>query len=143
MPAPSRRRRWLRIGAIVLTGLILIGGSVLLASQVYFLGTDDDGRVALYKGLPYELPLGINLYSEERSIGVQTASLSEERQQAVTEHELRSEEDAADLIDDIDQTEGAQPPTTPATPAPQSPKQNKANTAAKRKKKQKAAAGAP
>ena len=30
--------------------------------QVWFLGTDDAGRVALYRGLPYELPFGIELY---------------------------------------------------------------------------------
>jgi PPM family protein phosphatase len=141
MPAPSRRRRAIRIAAIVATALILIGGSFLLASQVYFLGTDDEGRVALYKGLPYELPLGINLFSEERAIGVQTASLSEERQQAVTEHELRSEKDATDLIDDIEQTEGALPPTPPATPAPLTPKQKQARAAKKKQKKQKQPAG--
>ena len=28
--------------------------------QVWFLGTDDGGRVALYRGLPYELPFGID-----------------------------------------------------------------------------------
>jgi serine/threonine protein phosphatase PrpC len=134
MPAPSRRRRGVRIAAIVAAALVLIGGFFLLASQVYFLGTDDEGRVALYKGLPYELPLGINLYSEERSIGVQSASLSEERQQAVTEHELRSEEDATDLIEDIDRTEGAVPPTPPAAPAPLTPKQQAAKRAAKKKK---------
>jgi len=132
MPAPSRRRRGIRIAAVAAAALILIGGFFLLASQVYFLGTDDEGRVALYKGLPYELPLGIDLYSEQESIGVQTASLSEERQQAVTEHELRSEEDATDLIENIDQTEGAVPPTPPTpAPAPQPPKKKAA--AAKKK----------
>ena len=132
MPAPSRRRRGIRIAAVAAAALILIGGFFLLASQVYFLGTDDEGRVALYKGLPYELPLGIDLYSEQESIGVQTASLSEERQQAVTEHELRSEQDATDLIEDIDQTEGAVPPTPPQ-PAPRAPKKKKKAAAAKKK----------
>ena len=44
---------------------------MLLARQIYFLGTDDNGRVALFRGLPYELPFGINLYSEQYSIGIQ------------------------------------------------------------------------
>ena len=30
--------------------------------QVWFLGTDGAGRVALYRGLPYDLPFGIQLY---------------------------------------------------------------------------------
>jgi protein phosphatase len=125
MPAPSRRRQGIRIALIAAAVLVLIAGSVMLVRQVYFLGTDDEGRVALYRGLPYDLPLGLELYSEQRAIGVQAAALSEDRQRAVTEHELRSENDATDLIDDIEQTEGAVPPTPPA-PAPQTPKQNAA-----------------
>ena len=30
--------------------------------QVYFVGTNDRGLVTLYRGVPYELPLGIDLY---------------------------------------------------------------------------------
>ena len=33
------------------------------ARQVWFLGADEVGRVALYRGLPYELPFGIELYT--------------------------------------------------------------------------------
>ena len=32
------------------------------AAQVYFVGQDDRGLVTLYRGVPYELPLGIDLY---------------------------------------------------------------------------------
>jgi hypothetical protein len=34
-------------------------------------------------------------------------TLSEERQQAVTEHDLRGKDDATSLIEDIEQNEGA------------------------------------
>jgi PPM family protein phosphatase len=132
MPATSRRRRAIKIAAIAALVLFVIGGSVLLVRQVYFLGTDDQGRVALYRGLPFELPLGVNLYSEQFSIGVQTASLSVERQEAVTDHELRSKDDASDLVDDIERTEGAQPPVPP----PQPPARKKKAAAAKKKKQQ-------
>ncbi len=87
--------------------LAVIAGSVLLARQVYFLGTDEAGRVALFRGLPYELPFGIDLYSEQLSIGVQASSLSSERQDVVTEHKLRSESDARDIVDDIEDREGS------------------------------------
>ena len=43
--------------------------------QVWFLGTDDAGRVALYRGLPYELPFGIELYEERYASPIQTESL--------------------------------------------------------------------
>ena len=57
--------------------------------QVWFLGTDDGGRVALYRGLPYELPFGIDLYDERYASPVQTDARCR-RQQAVTDHDLRS-----------------------------------------------------
>ncbi len=43
--------------------------------QIWFLGTDDAGRVALYRGAPYELPFGIKLYSEHYASPLQTESL--------------------------------------------------------------------
>ena len=107
MPAPSRRRRAIRIAAIAAAVIVVVGGAFLFARSLYFLGTNDSGNVALYRGLPYELPLGVNLYSEQSSIPVQVGTLSEERQQAVTEHDLRGEDDATSLIEDIEQTEGA------------------------------------
>ena len=120
MPPPPRRRRALRIGIALVVVAAVIGLAVFLARQVYFLGTDDSGRVALFRGLPYELPLGINLYSEQYSIGIQGGDLSPARQDVITEHQLRSHDDAVDLIDDIEQHEGTAPVRTPA---PTQPKQ--------------------
>jgi len=74
--------------------------------QIWFLGTDDSGRIALYRGAPYELPFGIELYSERYASPVQTGSLPARRQDAVTGHKLRSREDAVSLIEDIEKTEG-------------------------------------
>jgi PPM family protein phosphatase len=107
MPAPSRRRRAIRIAAIAAAVIVVLGGAFLFARSLYFLGTNDSGNVALYRGLPYELPLGVNLYSEQSSIPVQVGTLSEERQRAVTEHDLRGKDDATSLIEDIEQNEGA------------------------------------
>jgi protein phosphatase len=118
MPLPDRRRRGLRIGVMIAVLIAVIAGSVLMVRQVYFLGTDEAGRVTLFRGLPYDLPLGVQLYSEQISIGVQASSLSPERQDVVTEHKLRSQDDARDIIDDIEDREGAVPVTPPATPAP-------------------------
>ena len=124
MPLPHRRRRGLRIAAIVAAVLAIVAGGVLLVRQVYFLGTDEAGRVALYRGLPYELPFGIDLYSEQLSIGVQASTLSPARQEVVTEHKLRSSDDARDIVEDIESREGSVPLTAPA-PEPKAPKQQK------------------
>ena len=74
--------------------------------QVWFLGTDDAGRVALYRGVPYELPFGIKLYDERYASPIQTESLPPKRRDAVTGHDLRSREDAVSLIEDIQKSQG-------------------------------------
>jgi len=74
--------------------------------QIWFLGTDESGRVALYRGAPYELPFGIELYSERYASPIQTTTLPPKRQDAVTGHKLRSREDAVSLVEDIEKTEG-------------------------------------
>jgi protein phosphatase len=136
MPLPHRKRIWLRVALIAAAVAIVLGGVVLLVRQVYFLGTDEDGRVALYRGLPYELPFGANLYSEQYSIGVQAAGLSPERQEVVTEHKLRSEDDATDIVNDIEQREGSAPPVTPA-PKPKAGDKKKERQRAKAPAKRK------
>jgi len=118
MPAPRRRRRGIKIAAAVIAAVVILGGAFLLARSVYFLGTDDQGNVALYRGLPYQLPLGINLYSQQYSIPVQEGTLSEDRQKAVTEHEFRGKGDASSLINDIKTRPTAGLPPPPAPPPP-------------------------
>jgi serine/threonine protein phosphatase PrpC len=135
MPAPSRRRRAIRIAAVVAVLAVVVGGAFLIARSLYFLGANDDGNVALYRGLPYELPLGIDLYSEQSSIPVQVGTLSEERQRAVTEHDLRGKGDATDLVTDIEQNEGAQQQAAQAAAAQQARQAAKQQQAAARKLK--------
>ncbi len=106
---PPRRR--LRRTLKVLAALILIAAVALGAwygnRQVWFLGTDDGGRVALYRGLPYELPFGVQLYAERYAAPIQTGSLPPKRREAVTGHDLRSRADAVSLVEDIEESQGA------------------------------------
>ncbi len=104
------RRRRLRTAAKVLVALLVVGGLAFGAwygnRQVWFLGTDDAGRVALYRGLPYELPFGAKLYNERYASPIQTASLPTRRRDAVTGHDLRSRSDAVSLLEEIQQSQG-------------------------------------
>jgi serine/threonine protein phosphatase PrpC len=108
--APPRRRRGLRTALKALVALLLLAAVAFGAwygnRQIWFLGTDEAGRVALYRGAPYELPFGVELYSERYSSPIQTESLPPRRQSAVTDHDLRSRDDAVSLIEDIEKTEG-------------------------------------
>ena len=103
----------------LLVAAVIVAGGIFAMRQVWFLGTDSAGRVALYRGLPYELPLGIDLYDKHYASPVQTATLPKRRQEAVSDHELRSRDDAESLIEDIERQaeRNAQPEPQPATTA--------------------------
>ena len=137
VPAPPRRRRVLKWVAAIAVVAAVVVAAVLLVRSIYFLGTDDQGNVAVYRGLPYELPLGVSLYSKQYSIPVQEAALSEDRQHAVTGHTLRGKDDATSLATDIQQrpTEGVPQPAPPPQPKKkkqQKPGANKGKQAQKR-----------
>jgi PPM family protein phosphatase len=108
--AARRPRRRLRTAAKALAVLAVIAALVVGAwygnRQVWFLGTDEGGRVALYRGLPYELPFGIELYDEHYASPIQTAALAPRRRDSVTGHDLRSRSDAVSLIEDIERGQG-------------------------------------
>ena len=136
IPTPSRRRRALKWAAAVAVVAAVVVGAVLFVRSIYFLGTDDGGNVAVYRGLPYELPFGVSLYSKQYSIPVQEGALSEDRQRAVTGHTLRGKDDATSLATDIQQrpTEGV---PQPAPPPPKKKKQQKKSGANRGKQAQK------
>ena len=73
--------------------------------QFYFVGTDDRGLVALYRGLPYELPFGLELWEREYSTGVPARFLPESRRDRVLDHRLRGKGDAVDLIKQVERGE--------------------------------------
>jgi protein phosphatase len=107
--AKGGRRRLRAAGkaaAVIAVIAAVAFGAWLGNRQVWFLGTDDGGRVALYRGLPYELPFSIALYEERYASPVQTEALPPRRREAVTEHELRSREDAVSLVEDIESSQG-------------------------------------
>jgi PPM family protein phosphatase len=100
--APPPRRFRLKTAVKTLLVLAVLAGVVTglyaLSRQVYFIGTNDAGLVTLYRGIPYELPLGIDLYEEEYPSGVPARAIPASRRERVLDHEWRSREDAVDLI---------------------------------------------
>ena len=101
-PAPTRRRRR---GGLVLKGLLglaliaaALAGLYALSRQVYFVGTNEGGLVTVYRGVPYELPFGIELYEEDYASGMPARAIPAARRERVLDHEWRSREDAVDLV---------------------------------------------
>jgi hypothetical protein len=87
--------------ALALIAALAFAG-VLGARQVWFVGTGDSEQLALFRGLPYELPFGIELYSEQLATDVPLQSLPAARRGVATNHELRSEDDARSLLEDLE-----------------------------------------
>jgi serine/threonine protein phosphatase PrpC len=101
-PRPRRRRRAARVAARAAVLLLLVaavvGGLYVLSRQVYFVGTNDAGLVTVYKGIPYELPLGIDLYEEDYASAMPARAIPARRRERVLDHEWRSRDDAVDLV---------------------------------------------
>ena len=109
-PSPSSRRGRPKLGsgaalALLLLAALLIG---LYAGtrQVYFLGTDDRGVVSVFRGLPYELPLGVDLYTHEYSSSVPADAIADSRQRSrLLDHKLRGRDDADRRIRELERAE--------------------------------------
>jgi protein phosphatase len=105
MPAPGsrrgrRRRLRPRLGAVVALAIVavIVAGVWVGTQTVYFVGTNADGLVTVYRGVPYELPAGLHLYSANFISGVDAAQLSASERHRLLDHTLRSHDDATDLV---------------------------------------------
>jgi serine/threonine protein phosphatase PrpC len=107
-PARRQRRRRIRPALIVTLALLaLVAGAFWAATRlVFFVGTDPghDNAVAIYQGLPYELPFGLHLYSRYGSpSGVTFAQIPAARRATFTDHKLRSLDDAENLVNALEE----------------------------------------
>jgi PPM family protein phosphatase len=102
-PRISRRRRILAAVSVLLVLLAAVAVVWVVDRQFWFVGTTDSGQVALYRGLPYELPLGIDMYSQQRVSAVPVTSIADPRQRKyVLAHHARGRGDSVDLFEQID-----------------------------------------
>jgi protein phosphatase len=107
---PPRRAPRPKLGAGTALFLLLLAavavGLYAGSRQVYFLGTDDRGAISMFRGLPYELPLGVDLYTHEYSSSVPASSIEDRRQRTrLLNHELRSRDDAQRRIEELERAE--------------------------------------
>ena len=105
-PRSAGRRAALAAFAVVLLIGLVGAGGWFASREVWFVSTDTAGRVALYRGLPYELPFGVSAYELRYSTPVSTDELPPGRRKVVSEQQLRSREDATDLIVDLEESQG-------------------------------------
>src|SRR5207237_5334270 len=94
--APRKPRRSRRVASLlaVLTVVVLIGVGAWIGSRVvFFVGTNSQGIVTVYRGLPYDLPAGIHLYETYYPSGVAASDLPAARPQRILDPKLRPHSD--------------------------------------------------
>jgi serine/threonine protein phosphatase PrpC len=101
-PPPRHSERWIKtVSALtafaIVLGLIL-GGGYLASVQLYFISTNDRAMVTIYRGLPYQLPFGINLYATYYRSGVPAVLVPPDRRAALFNDDLRSQASAQNLV---------------------------------------------
>jgi PPM family protein phosphatase len=99
-PARRRRRPRIPVGPILVLFLVacVILGAYYASQTVYFVGASNDGFVSVYRGLPYDLPAGVKLYSVNYESGLPADELSPAQKRTLDDHKLRSRNDAQDLV---------------------------------------------
>jgi PPM family protein phosphatase len=102
--ARKRKRRFARGAFAVVAVLgVLLGGLWTASRLVYFVGVDEaTGIVTVYRGLPYELPFGVELYSTDYRSGVRIEQVPAARRPTFTEHKLRPRDDAKTLVIELE-----------------------------------------
>ena len=101
----KKSRRW--VGAVIISVVLLIGiaGAVIGSLNVYFVGGNEKGLVTVYRGLPYELPLSIDLYTRDFVTSVPVSDLPAGTRARILDHKLRTRTDALDLAQQIEKGE--------------------------------------
>jgi protein phosphatase len=100
--APARSRRFVKplaaLAAVVIVLFLVGGGGYLATRQLYFIGTNPEGVVTIYRGLPYDLPAGIHLYETSFVSGVPASLVPVDRRGTFFNNQLRSQSDAMNLV---------------------------------------------
>jgi serine/threonine protein phosphatase PrpC len=88
------RRAAMAASAVVLVFVLAIAGAIGLRAS-HFIGADTaTGRVAIYQGVPVELPFGVHLYHVIYESSVSYVSLPPDQRESLFDHTLRSESSA-------------------------------------------------
>ena len=104
---PTRRpRRFAKPIAVLITVVIVLflvgGGGYLASRQLYFIGTNNQGIVTIFRGFPYQLPGGVSLYETYVVSGVPASLVPADRRGQFFGNQLRSQSDALNLVRELE-----------------------------------------
>jgi serine/threonine protein phosphatase PrpC len=105
LPQESREERtprWGRRLFVSLIALALVAVLVVVAfwglAAAHFVGAEEDGRVAVYQGLPWDVAAGVSLYRARYVSELRAAQLSASERAALFDHDLMSYGNARDRV---------------------------------------------
>jgi PPM family protein phosphatase len=105
-PTTGKRRRFTKpLAALIALAIVLFllgGGGYLATRELYFIGTNSQGIVTIYRGLPYDLPAGVRLYETFFVSGYPASLVPSDRRAALFNNQLRSQSDAQNLVRTIE-----------------------------------------
>lgn len=97
-PAKRPKRRWWRRLLLSLALVVFVVALVALAflglSRAHFVGADEDGRIAVYQGLPWTLGAGLDLYRARYVSQLRAVQLTEGERAELFDHDLLSYDEA-------------------------------------------------
>jgi len=102
---PTGRRFGKPLAALIslLVVLFLVGGGGYLATrQLYFIGTNSQGIVTIYRGLPYNLPGGVRMYQTYVVSGVPAQLVPPDRRSQFFDNQIRSQTSALNLVRELE-----------------------------------------
>jgi PPM family protein phosphatase len=88
-----RRRVLLSLGLLAFVA-VLVALAFLGLSRAHFVGADEDGRVAVYQGLPWTLGAGLDLYRARYVSQLRAVQLTRGERSELFDHDLLSYDEA-------------------------------------------------
>ena len=89
-------------GLTALAFVVCLIGGYLASRQLYFLGTNGQGTVVVYRGFPYVLPLGIPMYETFYVSGVPASTIPAHYRAKILNHAMRDQTSATKLINNLE-----------------------------------------
>jgi hypothetical protein len=106
-PAAAAEPRWGRRAVLGALGLAFVAAIFAAAfwalTRANFIGVEDDGHVAVYQGLPWDLGGGVHLYRARYVSQLQAVQLTASERAVLLDHELSSYDSARDRLDPYEQ----------------------------------------
>jgi hypothetical protein len=101
----GKRPRGHRVPRLLLWALALVAMLILLAaaafwgvSRAYFIGVEDDGHVAVYQGVPWDLSEDVQLYRAKYVSQLRAEQLTRAERERLFNHDLASYESSRDRL---------------------------------------------